>query len=224
MQTFLIFSSFLAVQASDRLLEPNVYFKFYNITESADITKITYCLRTYEGSSVPLGINNYFDISIENKISHKYRFVYGDTITLIPKKNGQSSITKFLIKSAGEMDTVFIQTKPKGKSNLKYVFYFLATDIIQKVLKCNLGSQKIYMQLFMIKSYNEDEKLNVSGLTIPSRFDVYLKLFEKDKKMFCESRKNLQLSLIVCGYFALLVFIILIKIFMHFKARSNNLQ
>jgi len=227
MQTFLIFSSFLAVQASDRLLEPNVYFKFYNITESADIKKITYFLYTYEGSSVPLGINNYFNILLQNKITRRYQIAYGDTIILIPKKNGQSSITKFLIKSTGEMDTVFDQTRSTGKLNIGYVFYFLATDIIQNLSKCDLGSRKIYGQLFLTNAlFNEHEKLNISGLIIPSRYDMYLNLYEKDQKMFCENEKNPKISLIVCGYFAVMILIISFKLLhlVYLKTRSNNLE
>lgn len=226
MQTVLIFSSILAVQASDRLLQPNVYFKFFNITESENVTKVTYCLHTYEGSSVPLGINNHFEILLQNKFTPRYPNAYGDSIVLIPKTNGES-ITKFLIKSAGEMDTVFNQTGATGKSNIGYVFYFLATDIIQNLTKCDLGSRKIYGQLFMIDTLsNEDEKLEFSGQIIPSRLNVYLNLFEKDKKMFCESEKNPKLSLIICGYLAVMILIISFKVlhFVHLKTRSNNLE
>ena len=179
-----------------------------------------YRLYKFEGSSVPLGITNYFDIVMENFISHNLQIVYGDTI--IFKSNDDNQVfNKSLNKFDGLADSAFDKENPNGQLNFQYILQVQAADIIQKVLKCDQGSRRIYGQLFMMKTYFLDKKLNISGKIFPSRFDAYFYILEKDKKMFCEVRNDLELIFVIYGFIAVIGLLVLIKI-MHLLYKKSK--
>lgn len=202
-----IFSIIFVAQA----LQPNVYFEYFNKSEFLNYTKIQYRLYSVEGTSVPLGINNYFNISMEQSILHLYRIPYNNTIIFTAFDDHQI-FTKSLSKYAGNTDSIFNKVNLNGQMNFQYILHFLVTDIVQKVVKCDFGSRKISGQLFVIQSYSLNKDLIISGKIFPSRFDAYFHIFEKDKQLFCNMTNDLQLTFVIFGFLAVLGFAVSIKV------------
>ena len=198
----LIFSSILATQA----LQPNTFFEFYNKTKSANFTKITYRLNTYEGSSVPLDINKHFDILFEYKITKNDSKIYEETISF-KSKDDDELVQKPLVN--------------KFRS-FNFSLFFMITDIIEKILKCNLDKRDVTGKFYIVNSLNDDQNLKVNGDVIISEFDNYFDLIYDEKIPFCDARKNFKFIFIISGFSIIFSFMILLEFLKFLFDKLNN--
>lgn len=204
----LILSSSFTVQA----LQPNVYFEFNNSTKSENFTKVSYSINNYERSSLPFDINYHFDMSMEYKISKKDYIDYASTI-LFKSKDGGELVQKQLMSSRGEADPSISRLTSDGNLNFKRVLFFESTEVIKKIIKCNLEKGEILGKFYIINFYNDSQDLRVNGKILTPKFDAYFEIFQEKKKLTCESGTNFKFIFVVSGFLILLCFIILFEVF-----------